>query len=107
MAWVQDFDGDGDLDVFGTDGIPDGGGAIVGAKRWLGFFTIFNNVDFGQSVFFQGAVGGMFAPGDPYQVVMQWQGGEDGGSGVEAFTVPADPVTGTSTSILHIPHLGG
>lgn len=93
MAWVHDFDGDGDLDIFGTNGKHRGGGMGWAENNGAGGFTYHGNVDDGESGFIQGAIGGVFTEGGPYEVIVQWQGGEDGGSGVDAFIVPANPTS--------------
>jgi hypothetical protein len=84
MAWVYDFDGDGDLDIFGTDGTPYGGNMRWAQNNGSGVFTVFTNLDVGHNTFFQGNIGGAFVSGLPYQVIMQWEDGELGTSPVEA-----------------------
>lgn len=88
-AWLHDFDGDGDLDVFGNNGRPRGRGMGWSRNNGEGVFTYFNNIAAGEAdTIFQGSLGASFDGGETYQVAMQWNGGESGGTNVDVFTVP-------------------
>jgi chitodextrinase len=91
MALVHDFDNDGDLDIFGTDGDFKGDVMSWAENDGGGNFTVHNLGSAGAGIknFPQGAVGAVLDPGGPFQVLISWH---DGSPGVQAFTVPADPV---------------
>ncbi len=96
MAAVYDFDGDGDLDILGTEGE---GSAANDSFVWArndgtGTFTIHHNVAAGDGDFLQGVAVDRFSPGGPLQVALSWHAT---GKGVQVLTVPADPATGTWT----------
>ncbi|MDQ8198908.1 carbohydrate binding domain-containing protein [Pelagicoccus enzymogenes] len=92
-AWLHDFDKDGDLDVFGSNGRPRGEGMGWSRNDGEGNFSYLSNVANGEgSVIFQGSLGASFDGGETYQVVMQWNGGEAGGTNVDAFTVPTNSI---------------
>ncbi len=91
MAWVHDFDNDGDPDVLGTNSQLVGDFFRWGINDGEGNFTIdtIGRSQAGDSRFLQGVAGGFF--GDAYAVALSWQGGEDGGSTIETITVPPNP----------------
>ncbi|MCP4304950.1 MAG: VCBS repeat-containing protein [bacterium] len=94
MAAVHDFDGDGDLDVLGTEGV---GSTANNSFVWAqndgsGNFTIFDNVENGVGSFLQGTTVASLSPGEPLTVVLSWQ---NGAGGTQALTVPDDPTTDT------------
>ncbi len=89
-AWLYDFDSDGDLDIFGNNGRPKGSGMGWSRNDGEGVFTYFSNIDAGESdTIFQGSLGASFDGGETYQIAMQWNGGESGGTNVDVFTVPS------------------
>jgi hypothetical protein len=91
MAAVYDFDGDGDLDVLGTQGQ---GSASNRNFAWArnggtGAFTVLTNVNTGGSGdFLQGVAVDRFATGRPIEVALSWH---NGGGGVHMLTVPSSP----------------
>ncbi|MFP4339581.1 MAG: malectin domain-containing carbohydrate-binding protein [Cyclobacteriaceae bacterium] len=96
MSLIFDIDGDGDLDIFGTQG------EYVGAKMaWAendgsGNFTIHTNIPDGTSTFKEtfmaGAVVADFEGDDGLEIVFTWNGGDGGNSSVQMLSIPDDPV---------------
>ena len=101
VAWIYDFDGDGDQDLFGTQGQYESADLVWAENDGSGNFTIHSNLPSGTSshdeIFIAGIAGGVFQSGGPYQMGITWNGAEDGSSEVQMVTVPADPVNGTWT----------
>jgi len=98
MAAVHDFDGDGDLDVVGTEGVgADKNCTFVWARNdGKGRFKILKNINYsGTGDFLQGCTVARF--GDELRVALSWH--RDGG-GIQALNVPADPVRTPWTSTL-------
>jgi len=93
MATVYDFDGDGDVDVLGTEGK----GAEVNPNFvWArndgtGAFTILHNVDSGDGDFLQGVAVESFESNSDLQVALSWHAA---GKGVQRLAVPANPSSG-------------
>lgn len=88
MATVYDFDGDGDMDVLGTEGV---GSTINNVFVWAqndgsGQFTVFNNIDNGSGPFLQGRTVARLQAGGPLEILLAWDADLDG---TEAITVPA------------------
>jgi len=87
MAAVFDVDGDGDLDVLGTQGegaIPND--RLVWAKNnGLGKFNITMNVARGNGDFLQGTAVGRFQIKGPVEVALSWH---ISGKGIQKLTVP-------------------
>jgi len=92
LAALYDFDGDGDLDVLGTEGQgSDPDARFVWAQNdGPGRFTIRTNISAGQGDFLQGVAVARF--GGPLEVALSWH---VGGQGVQMLTVPANPAVGT------------
>ncbi len=90
MAAVEDFDGDGALDVLGTGGEGSSSNdTFVWARNdGSGSFTILDNIEAGDGDFLQGVAVERFAPEAPLQVALSWHAS---GRGVQMLTVPADP----------------
>lgn len=93
MAVVHDFDGDGDQDVLGTQGI---GFQANGDFAWArndgaGGFTVMTNVASGPGPFLQGVAVDRFHYQDPLQVALSWEDGTD----TRALVVPPDPSAGS------------
>jgi hypothetical protein len=91
VAALEDFDGDGDLDIFGTQGQ---GSEASADFAWAqndgrGNFTIRTNIESGQGDFPQGVCVDRF--GTRRWVVLSWH---RGGVGVQALTIPSDPTSG-------------
>ncbi|MCB0186540.1 MAG: VCBS repeat-containing protein, partial [Caldilineaceae bacterium] len=90
MAAVYDFDGDGDLDILGTQG--EGSTAnhdfAWGQNDGTGRFTILTNIEPAHGRFLQGAAVGRFQ--GPLEVALSWN---DGAGGLQMLTVPATPAT--------------
>ncbi len=90
MAAVYDFDGDGDMDVLGTQGFgaSNNSNFVWARNDGVGNFTIFNNIQSGVGPFLQGVTVGKFMPDSSLQVILSWN---DQIGGLQALTVPADP----------------
>jgi hypothetical protein len=101
VCWVFDFDGDGDQDLFGTQGQYTSADLAWAENDGFGNFTIHADLPSGTTshdeIFPAGVAGGVFQDGGPYQIALTWNGAEDGSSQVQMLTVPADPVNGTWT----------
>lgn len=98
MAALYDFDGDGDLDVLGTEGVgSESNNTFVWARNdGRGNFTILKNINYtGGGDFLQGCTVGDFGAG--LQVALSWH---RGGGGIHALNVPSNPSKTTWTSIL-------
>ncbi|WP_171060576.1 Ig-like domain-containing protein [Poseidonocella sp. HB161398] len=94
LAAVFDLDGDGDLDILGTQGI---GSSANSSFAWAendgaGNFTIHVNIADAEGAFLQGTTVTRFSDGGPLQVVLSWQ---NGAGGTQVLTVPDDPASGT------------
>ena len=89
MAAVHDFDGDGHLDVLGTDGQVSGESFSWGQNDGTGQFTIhgITNAPTGGD-FLQGVSVDQVIAGDEEEVAISWH---NGASGTSMFTVPSDP----------------
>ncbi|MHC4075085.1 MAG: FG-GAP-like repeat-containing protein [Planctomycetota bacterium] len=92
MAAVFDFDGDGDLDVLGTEGTGSSSNAnfLWGRNDGNGVFSVLNNLSSGSGDFLQGAVVDRFDFNDtgPLEVGLSWH---NGGGGVQMLSVPNNP----------------
>jgi hypothetical protein len=90
VAAVYDFDGDGDVDVLGTQGRGSiSNDSLVWARNdSLGVFTILNNITKGEGDFLQGVAVAQFQPGGPLEVALSWH---KKNQGVQMLTVPPDP----------------
>ncbi|WP_216665442.1 Ig-like domain-containing protein [Pseudoruegeria sp. HB172150] len=94
MAAVFDFDGDGDLDIIGTQGR---GSSANSDFAWAendgsGNFTIHTNIESGEGSFLQGATVTRFSDDGPLSVVLSWQNAV---GGMQVLTMPEDPVNDT------------
>lgn len=87
MALVHDFDGDGDIDVLGTEGqgSASNDNFVWARNNGAGSFTILNNIDNGDGDFLQGAVV------DGNRVYLSWH---QGGKGIQQLEIPVDPSSG-------------
>ncbi|NIW87653.1 MAG: VCBS repeat-containing protein, partial [Thermoplasmata archaeon] len=93
MAAVYDFDGDGDVDVLGTQGqgAESDPNFVWGRNDGSGTFTILSDIHSGDGDFLQGVAVGRFG-GDGLEVTLSWHAAD---RGVQRLTVPADPSSGT------------
>ncbi len=92
VAALYDFDGDGRLDILGTQGV---GSATNANFAWArnngnGSFTIHTNIAAGLGDFLQGVAVDKFTPGGPTEVMLSWH---DETKPLQALTVPAAPLT--------------
>ncbi|WP_150452599.1 PKD domain-containing protein, partial [Arenibacter lacus] len=106
VVHVYDFDGDGHMDLLGTEiGVP---GKEYQSERLLwakndgsGNFTVYNNIPVVNSgynePFLAGITGGDFGLGAPYQMAINWNGAESTNFPVQMLTPSTDPTTGTWT----------
>ena len=94
LAALYDFDGDGDLDALGTQGIGDETNADFAwaQNQGDGTFVVFDNLESGDGDFLQGAAVGRLVGGQ-LEAVLAWENGP----GLQALTVPADPTLSTWT----------
>ncbi len=94
MAAVYDFDGDGDLDVLGTQGVgADANAEFLWARNdGAGRFTIHRNVPEGEGDFLQGVTVGRFSDDGPVEIALSWHAADQG---VQMLTVPEDPAAET------------
>jgi hypothetical protein len=90
MAAIADFDGDGDLDILGTEG--DGAAVnpnlVWAANDGAGAFTIHTSIPQAEGDFLQGVAVGRLSPGEALSVALSWHAS---GHGVQLLRVPADP----------------
>ncbi|MCZ6788601.1 MAG: chitobiase/beta-hexosaminidase C-terminal domain-containing protein, partial [Chloroflexi bacterium] len=93
---LGDFDGDGDLDILGTEGEGSNfNHSFVWARNnGSGVFTILNNVQDGDGDFLQGVAVDRFQTGGPLEVALSWH---VAGEGIQMLTVPSNPSTETWT----------
>jgi len=88
-ALLADMDGDGDLDIFGTQGRgSERNGQLAWARNDNGTFTILTNLNAGSGDFLQGAVGAHFTPEGPFEIALSWH---EAGRGIQKIHVPDDP----------------
>ena len=95
-----DFDGDGDVDLLGVSG--DNWPLVWAENNGSGSFAIYDNIEAGITVPLPDPVTGVainhFSSGGPLEVALTWDDTEDPAKnphGIQMFTVPADPTTGT------------
>ncbi|MEO9891023.1 malectin domain-containing carbohydrate-binding protein [Aurantibacter sp.] len=98
IAFAHDFDGDGDIDLFGTQGTYEGVDMAWAENDGSGSFTIHTNIpsENVQTTYWEplisGIAGGIFQSNGPYQLVITWNGAESDNSPVQVLSVPTDPV---------------
>ncbi len=95
---VDDLDGDGDVDVFGTQA-PVGSGPLTRVFAWAqndgaGNFSTYTNIDAGTNSFVQGVETVRFAPDGPLELWISWN---ERTNGVQRFVIPDDPTSGRWT----------
>lgn len=90
MASVADFDGNGRVDVLGTQGKgSDTDARFVWARNdGAGSFAILDNVQGAEGDFLQGVAEDQLGSTGETQVALSWHGQ---GNGIQTLTVPADP----------------
>jgi hypothetical protein len=94
MAVVHDFDGDGFVDVLGTQGEGSTANAafVWGKNDGKGNFTVHKNIAPADGDFLQGVAVSKFAKGGPTEIALSWHAAN---KGVQMYTVPKDPVKET------------
>ena len=88
MAAVRDFDGDGDLDVLGTQGTASNSNHSFAWARnsGSGVFTVLTNVATGGTGdFLQGVAVARFASGGPLEVALSWHNAGGGSTNSGSF----------------------
>jgi len=99
VAYLHDFDGDGDIDLLGTQGAYTGADLAWAENDGSGNFTVHTNIPSGNTnysePFLAGIAGARFQSGGPFQMAINWNGAESTGSPVQMLTVPTDPVNTT------------
>lgn len=102
IALVYDFDGDGDMDLLGTEGEgSDPNSSLLWAENdGSGNFMIHKNVPPGDGDFLQGIATDRFKD-DSTQVALSWH---EEGKGIQVLTVPENPADErwTISKISHI-----
>jgi len=90
MAALMDFDGDGYIDILGTEGQgSQSNDSFVWAKNnGLGTFTILNNIENGDGDFLQGVTIGDFQSGANSEVLLSWH---EPNKGIQRLTIPDNP----------------
>jgi len=90
MAFVRDFDGDGDRDILGTEGKGSEANSnfVWAQNNGDGSFRILNNISRGDGDFLQGAA--LARPQDqtPLNIFLSWHAS---GKGIQMLTIPSDP----------------
>ncbi|MFC1889943.1 FG-GAP repeat domain-containing protein [Thermodesulfobacteriota bacterium] len=92
-AAVDDFDNDGDLDIFGSQGTgADNNNDLAWARNdGTGNFTVLTNIETGGwGDFLQGVLMADLGAGE--QIVMSWH---NGGGGIQVVSIPENPSTTT------------
>jgi hypothetical protein len=95
LATIYDFDGDGDLDVLGTEGVGSASNHdfVWARNNGAGAFTILDNINTGGSGdFLQGVAVAHYTNNGLLEVALSWH---NGGGGVQMLTVPANPSSDT------------
>jgi hypothetical protein len=93
VAVLYDFDGDGDLDILGTDGAPDGDAFFWAENDGSGNFEVHAIAAKADGDFLQGAVAGRLLADGNIQVVLSWHNGQrtEPFKGTQWYGVPHDP----------------
>lgn len=104
MALVDDFDGDGSIDILGTEGKGNAANAIFSWAHndGAGNFTIRNNIAPADGTFLQGVTRLQHGASD--DIVLSWH---DTSNGLQALTIPADPANTIWSWRLLTPISGG
>jgi hypothetical protein len=91
VALVHDLDGDGDLDLFGTQGVGSSSNSNFAwaQNNGAGSFTIRTNIPAGEGDFLQGGAVGNFG-GGTLEIALSWH---EAGQGIQVLTVPSNPAS--------------
>lgn len=94
MAYIYDFDNDGDMDILGTKG---DGNSFYPRFVWaendnLGNFTLHDNIENAQGDFLQGVALIRKNEETPFRVALSWH---TAGYGIQTLIVPVDPINDT------------
>ncbi|MEM9142942.1 MAG: malectin domain-containing carbohydrate-binding protein, partial [Bacteroidota bacterium] len=94
VALVYDFDGDGDMDLLGTQGAYESSDMAWAENDGLGNFTVRTNIPSGTNTFSEpflaGIAAGQFEAGEPLQIAINWNGSEATGDAMQLLTPAAD-----------------
>jgi hypothetical protein len=93
VAVLYDFDGDGDLDVVGTDGTPEGDTFSWAENDGAGSFEVHELAAEADGDFLQGASAARLLADGNVQVVLSWHNGQRTKplKGTQWYRVPRDP----------------
>ncbi|MGH6916977.1 MAG: FG-GAP repeat domain-containing protein, partial [Geminicoccaceae bacterium] len=94
VAVAYDFDGDGDLDLLGTEGTPNGDAFFWGENDGSGDFEVLAIEARADGDFLQGAAVGRLLADSNVQVVLSWHNGQrtQPVKGTQWYRVPDDPL---------------
>lgn len=87
MAAVHDFDGDGDLDILGTNGMEIGNTFSWAENDGTGAFTLHTNIPQPEGDFLQGARVGRLVPDGEMVVALSWHNE----TSTQLFHIPSPP----------------
>lgn len=90
LAVVHDFDGDGHLDLLGTEGFGSTANAdfAFGHGDGSGAISVAGGVATADGDFLQGACVARFGSGGPWQIALSWHQAD---RGIQLLTVPGNP----------------
>ena len=96
---VYDFDGDGFMDLLGTQGDYESSALVWARNDGAGNFTVYSNLPVGDNTysepFLAGLAAGEFQQGGPFQIALNWNGSEQTNDPMQILTPPVDPINGT------------
>lgn len=96
VVLIHDIDGDGFMDLFGSQGAYTSNKLAWARNDGKGNFTIYTNIPDGSSTYVEPYVSGAALAkfnSSRNQIALVWNGGEDGSSNVQLLTLPNNPIT--------------